>query len=386
VPVRLGLVGLGNVGLGHHLPAFESLPELVRVAAVADPAPDRRAAAAERLGLGEEATYASPEALIADADVDVIDLATPPSIRVALARRAVAAGRAVVCEKPLAIAPADADALVGAAADAGVPVAMIHNYLHLPEIVAARAAIADGAIGRPEIAIVNALGVEDRPGSGAWRPGWRHDATVSGGGVLMDMLHLVYIAEALVGAPFRRVSAEILARTHQAPVEDVALCRYEADGSIALVNVGWGVGPGGMTVSGPLGRVEIAYADGGTGPFAPLASVRSIARDGTIENRTPTLSDPPGAINVRLLETFREVISGLIDGRPAGATAEDGARALDATLAAYVSAATAQSVDLPLPADHPVRLRGIAGLAELAIATGSTISRRGVFGVGGAER
>ncbi|HET7028234.1 MAG TPA: Gfo/Idh/MocA family oxidoreductase [Candidatus Limnocylindrales bacterium] len=383
MPVRLGLVGLGNVGLGHHLPALESLPELVRVTAVADPAPDRRAEAAERLGLGDAATYASPEALIADADVDVVDLATPPSIRVALARRAVAAGRAVICEKPLAIAPADADALVAAAADVGVPVAMIHNYLHLPEILSARAAITAGVIGEPEIAIVNALGVEDRPGSGAWRPGWRHDAAVSGGGVLMDMLHLVYIAEALAGGPFRRVSAEILARTDHAPVEDVALCRYEADRSIALVNVGWGVGPGGMTVSGPLGRVEIAYAGGGTGPFAPLASVRSIGRDGTIEDRTPVVTDPPGTINVRLLETFRELISGLIDGRPAGATVEDGARALDATLGAYVSAATGRSVDLPLPADHPVHRRGIAGLAELDIATGSTIGRRGVFGVGG---
>ena len=383
VPVRLGLVGLGNVGLGHHLPALEALPELVRVTAVADLAPDRRAAAAERLGLGGDATYASPEALIADADVDVVDLATPPSIRVALARAAVAAGRAVICEKPLAIAPADADALVAAAADAGVPVAMIHNYLHLPEILAAREAIAAGVIGEPEIAIVNALGVEDRPGSGAWRPGWRHDAAVSGGGVLMDMLHLVYIAEALAGGPFRRVSAEILVRTDHAPVEDVALCRFEADRSIALVNVGWGVGPGGMTVAGPLGRVEIAYADGGTGPFAPLASVRSIGRDGAIEDRTPGVADPAGTINVRLLETFREVISGLIEGRPAGATVEDGARALDATLGAYVSAATGRSVDLPLPADHPVHRRGIAGLAEIDIAAGSTIGRRGVFGVGG---
>ncbi|HEY8438940.1 MAG TPA: Gfo/Idh/MocA family oxidoreductase [Candidatus Limnocylindrales bacterium] len=382
-PVRVGLVGLGNVGVGHHLPAFESIPELAQVVAIADPVVERRSLVAERLGLRDGAAYPTPEALIDGAEVDVVDLATPPGVRVALALRALAAGRAVICEKPLALAPADAASLVAASAKAGIPVGMIHNYVHLPEIVAARAAIAEGAIGDPEIAVVNALSVEDRPGNAAWRPGWRHDPTTSGGGVLMDMLHLVYVAEALLGTAFRRVSAEILVRSPGAGVEDAALCRFETDRSIALVNVGWGVGPGGITVSGPLGRVEIAYAGGGTGPFAPLAAVRVIGADGVIDDRTPATEDVPGAINVRLAETFRAIFGALLDGTSPETTAVDGLRALDATLGAYAAAATGRTIGLPLPADDPVHRRGIAGLAELPLAPGSTIARRGVFGVGG---
>ena len=46
--------------------------------------------------------------------------------------------------------------------ETGVPAAVIHNYLGLPEIVAARSAIESGSIGRPDLAILNYLGVEDR--------------------------------------------------------------------------------------------------------------------------------------------------------------------------------------------------------------------------------
>ena len=225
-PIRVGLVGLGNVGLAHHLPAFEGMPEVARVVAVADAVAERRVLAAERLGLGPEACFDTAEELIDQAEMDVVDLATPPAPRVDLALRAVAVGRAVVCEKPLALAPADGERLVAAASDAGIPVAIIHNWLNLPEMVAALAEIGAGAIGTPEVAIVNALGVEDRPGSGAWRPAWRHDPTLAGGGVLMDMIHLVYVAEAFLGGQFRRVSAEILVRADEAAVEDLALCRF----------------------------------------------------------------------------------------------------------------------------------------------------------------
>ena len=383
-PLRVGLIGLGNVGTNHHLPAFAAIADLATVVAVADPSPERRAAVAADLRLPPEAVFAEPEAMIDEVEIDVVDLATPPNVRMGLARTSLLAGRAIVCEKPIALAPAEAAGLVELAASVDVPIAMIHNYLHLPEVVAARDAIADGAIGAPEVALVNALGVEDRPGSGAWRPAWRHDPGVAGGGVLMDMLHLVYVAEALLGSPFRRVSAELLVRTAGASVEDIALCRFETDRSVALVNVGWGLGPGGITITGPEGRVEIAYAGGGTGPFAPLAAVRVIDAAGT-SDRTPTQTDPPGVINVRLAETFRELFSAFLGGRRPAATGADGVRALEATLGAYLAAATCRTIDLPLPSDHPVRLRGIAGLREIELAPGSTIARRGVFGVGGAN-
>jgi predicted dehydrogenase len=389
-PIRVGIVGLGNVALGFHVPALLALPELVEVVAVADPSGERRSQAVARLGLDPSAAYERAEELLARPDLDVIDLATPPHVRTTLALRAIETGRAVLCEKPLATVPAEAAAIVAASSDAGVPVAMVHNYLAFPEILAARRAIRAGDIGRAEVAILNYLGVEDRPGSAAWRPNWRHDPSLAGGGVLMDMMHVVYVAEALLGSAIRRVSAQVIARTDDAPVEDLAFVRLEADRAVALVNVGWGVGPGGISVSGPEGRLEIAYAGGGTGPFVPLASVRLVRADGSSEDRTPPLPAPPAdgppPIDVHLVETFRSVYERLGRGEPLEASAADGLRTLETTLAAYASAATGRTVALPLAADDPIHRRGLGGLVELNLADDAPIGRHGMFGIGGRAR
>lgn len=385
-PVRVGMIGLGNIGLGYHVPALLAMPDLVRVVAVADPSSERRALALDALGLEAGAAHETPEGLLARDDLDVVDLATPPSVRTPLAVAAIERGRAVLAEKPLATVPADAERIVAASSSMGVPVGMVHNYLWLPEFIVAVAAIAEGSIGVPEVAILNYLGVEDLPGSRAWHPDWRHDPSVAGGGVLMDMLHVVYVAEALLGRTFERVSAELIVRSDNAPVEDAALCRFDASRAIALVNVGWGVGPGGITVSGSEGRIEIRYHDGGTGPFAPLESIRLVRRSGAVDDRTPSLDPAAPAIDVHLVETFRAFFERLIAGEAPVATAADGLRVLEATLGAYASAATGRAVELPLSADDPIHRRGIAGIDELRLAPGGAIARHGIFGVGGPGR
>lgn len=381
-PLRLGIVGLGNVGLGFHLPALLALPELVTVAAVADPSADRREQALRLTGLPAEAAHEASAELLERDDLDVVDLATPPHIRAPLALRAIEAGRAVLCEKPISTIPAEAAAIIAAGAERGVPVGVVHNYLEFPEIRVALAAIAEGRIGVVEVAILNYLGVEDRPGSAAWQPNWRHDPALAGGGVLMDMLHVVYLAEALLGSPVERVSAQVLARTTPAPLEDIALCRLEAGGAVALVNVGWGVGPGGIAVSGRDGRIEIRYAGGGTSPFAPLESVGLVGRDGSVEDLTPPVPPRDGALDVHLAATFRRFFEHVAAGTTPAVTAADGLRALETTLAAYASAATGRSVDLPLDAADPIHRLGIAGLGELPLAAAGPLASGGMFGIG----
>jgi predicted dehydrogenase len=381
IPLRVGIIGLGNVGLGHHVPALLAIGDLARVVAVADPSAERRDMALAALGLPDDVACASPDELLARDGIDVIDLATPPDVRPGLALRAMAAGRAVVCEKPIALAPADGARIAAASRETGVPAAVIHNYLGLPEIVAARVAIDAGAIGRPELAILNYLGVEDRPGSAAWRPDWRHDPTVAGGGVLMDMLHVVYVAEALLGRPFRAVSAQVMGRAAGARVEDLAVCRFEVDEAVALVNVGWGSGPGGIAIVGPDGRIEIGYDGGGTGPFARLAAVRLTRRDGSVADLTPPLPPPGGPIDVRMADAFRILFERLAAGREPVATATDAVRALEGVLGAYASAATGRTIALPLDEADPVHVAGIAGLAELVLDAGGAIARLGLYGI-----
>lgn len=373
--LRVGLIGCGNVGLNDHAPAYLAQPDLFRVVAIADPSPARLELGRELLGLDPGDAHLDPGRLIDRDDVDMVDVCVPQHLRRELVVAAARVGKHVLSEKPLATVPADAEAMVVAATEAGVTLGIVHNYLYFPEIRAARGVIEAGELGAVEVAILNYLGVIDRPGTAAYRPEWRHDAAQAGGGVLMDMLHVVYVAEVLLGAPIERVSAWTGARQLAAAVEDIALCRFETDRNAALVNVGWGVGPGGIAVSGPHGRLTIEYRDGGTSPFAPLERAILVTGAGARE-----LVVGPRLNGVaEIIADFGEAI---ITGRQPVARGADGLHILEATLAAYESAALGRAVSIPLDRDDPVYRRGVLGLRELDLPAWSSVKRRGLFGVG----
>src|SRR5690348_9107874 len=84
---------------------------------------------------------------------------------------AAAAGRHVLCEKPIAAVPADAAAMLAAAQDAGVVLAVVHNYLFFPEVVALRQLIDTSELSEVRTVTVNMLGVVDSPAPPATTPG-----------------------------------------------------------------------------------------------------------------------------------------------------------------------------------------------------------------------
>jgi predicted dehydrogenase len=86
------------------------------------------------------------------------------------------------------------------------------------------------------VVTLNFLGV--REGRGPAEYSWRRDARVSGGGVLMDMVHAVYLAQWLMGEPIRAVNAA-LSQRRAGTVEDLALCRFEFESGFGLVNMAW---------------------------------------------------------------------------------------------------------------------------------------------------
>src|SRR5207244_4046189 len=210
--------------------------------------------------------------------------------------------------------------------------AMVHNYLWYDDGV--KAVIDSGAVGRPLIVTLNALGVVDRPGVGEYRPTWRHAVAEAGGGVLMDMLHYVYLVELLLGAPIERVSAAVTRRLSvDQDVEDTALCRFShAEGRFSVVNVAWGEGPGGLDVMGERGRVRLHYQDGGTLPFQPADRIEVVDATGAL--RHAPIAAREGR---RLFVDFAEAGA---QGRAPIAPGEDGQRSLEAIVAVYASGAT----------------------------------------------
>jgi predicted dehydrogenase len=380
-PLGVGIVGCGNIATRMHVPAWLEMPDLVRIVAVADPDPAARARARDLTGLDTTAVHESTDELLARHDVRIVDVCTPQAFRRDLLVRAANAGKHILCEKPLATTPADAHDAVEAADTNGVLLGVVHNYLTTPEVVAALDVIASGVIGSVRSVVVNMLGIAYEPGAAG---DWRRDPALSGGGVLADLIHGVYLAEAFAGEPIRRVSASVASSSPEAPVEDLAACRFETDHCIAMFNVGWGYGPGGYHVTGTNGRIDVRFEEGATPPWANLEHVRVTTPEGTREIMGPAtdrrigLGDFPshGRAFRRLARSFAEAAHGR--GRPV-ATGADGLRALEATIGAYVSAATGRTVEVPLDrASAPFR-RGAMGVPECSSASWSPFAGSRLF-------
>lgn len=140
--VRAGIIGLGFIGEVHARAVRAAGGTL---AAVADASPERSAAMAERLGAAWGAPTAG--ALLESSDIDVVHICTPNHLHAPLARLAIAAGKHVVCEKPLATSRGDAQDLVDGARDAGVVAAVPFIYRYYPTVREARARVQRGDSG-----------------------------------------------------------------------------------------------------------------------------------------------------------------------------------------------------------------------------------------------
>jgi myo-inositol 2-dehydrogenase/D-chiro-inositol 1-dehydrogenase len=144
----VALVGSGRMGAFHGETLARRIPG-VRLAAVADPAPDvaPRLAAA----LGAERAYADPAEAFADPAVDAVVIAAPARFHADLVVGAAEAGKGVFCEKPMALTVADADRAIAAARAAGVVLQVGFNRRFAPDWAAARALLDDGRLGTPRL-------------------------------------------------------------------------------------------------------------------------------------------------------------------------------------------------------------------------------------------
>ncbi|MBP2705076.1 Gfo/Idh/MocA family oxidoreductase [Microbispora sp. RL4-1S] len=176
-PVNVGVVGCGAIS-AQYLPTIDRLPRL-RLVAVADLDLDRAREAVRPYPGVDVMTV--PE-LMADPRVDVVLNLTVPAAHAEIALQAMAAGKDVYCEKPLAVTAADAERMLRAAGAAGVRVGCAPDTVLGTGTQTARKAIDDGLIGRPVAATATMM----TPGHERWHPN-PDFYYLPGGGPLMDM-------------------------------------------------------------------------------------------------------------------------------------------------------------------------------------------------------
>jgi predicted dehydrogenase len=391
VPLKVGVIGCGNVVANDHAPALRQL-DAVDPVAVSDPTPANRERVLESLGLPPEAGFETHQAMLEAHSLDYVLIATPPHVRGRIVADCAARGVHVLSEKPLATRPAEARDMEETMSAAALRSGMVHNYLYYPEYVLLRRLIAAGAVGELRHIALNFLGVPDNPGSQSFKPGWRHDPEMAGGGILMDMIHALYLAEYLAGEEVEAVSAVIDNLGYSGgQVEDLALLHLYFQHSYGSVNMAWAEGPGGVEVAGDAGRVLVFYKDHSTGPFSSLESFTLHAKDGSQEfqpretharGQTQAPDQFQGSAG-NFVAIHGDFVGAIREDRPPIAPFGAGRRSLETAIAAYASAVEGRVIPLPLATDHPAYRLGLGGLRLVATWSGSRPSRRGLFGLKG---
>lgn len=325
--LALGVLGCGRFGRGLAA-AFAETPR-VRVVACADQ--DREAAAACAAKI-PRARAVSPDELLAAQGLDAVAVATPNAAHRACVEQVLAARRHVWCEKPMALSVPDCDAMLAAAAAAGVRFTVGHMQRHFPLLAEVRQAVAGGAVGAPRMVALTRREHLHRD------PGWLRRRELVGGLPFQSSVHEYDWLRSAFGEVVR-VSANAVWAPLQPHLDypDGILAQFDfASGCVGALQAC-------MTDFVPAYRGEINGPQGSL-HFDLLAGAMRLGRPGAgvqeISVSQGALSEAygPGGLRARL-----DFVAWILDDTPPAVTAWDGRQAV------AIACAVAESLAIGLP-------------------------------------
>lgn len=205
--LHIGLLGFGSMGRTHtwavqNLPFFYGeLPFLAKTVGVCTTSQEKSERVASEFGMSYACT--NEDELILHPDVDVIDVCTPNVYHFETLKKAIAAGKHVLCEKPLCISRAQALELMAIPKKDGQVLGMVFNNRWLAPVMRAKQLVEEGRLGR--ILSFRAAYLHNSATDQARPAGWKQDRDVCGGGVLFDLgSHVIDLMQHLCG-PIRKV-------------------------------------------------------------------------------------------------------------------------------------------------------------------------------------
>ena len=331
--MRVGIVGAGSMGKVH-TPAWKNLAykgaELVGIhAARANSAQSF----AEQYGVK---TFPSYEALLAE--VDIVDLCVPTDLHRSMTLQAAAAGKHVICEKPIALTVDDGRAMIAACDKANVRLFIAQVLRFVPQYSSAQAVVASGQIGKPAVIRLTRAAYQPRKAV----DNWFTDEKRSGGMILDLMIHDYDYARWLAGDVKRVFAKSVRTIRPDAPGDYALVTLRFMGGAIAHIEGGWAYPPGFFRTS-----IDIA----GTGGLLEWSS-------DTSEPMHTHLAAPPKeeAAEVGLppsLETetpfdfeIRHFYDAVVNNKPFLVTPRDALAGLQIGLAARESLATGRAVTI----------------------------------------
>ncbi|WP_299047286.1 Gfo/Idh/MocA family oxidoreductase [uncultured Tateyamaria sp.] len=341
--IRVAILG-GGIG-AQHLAAYDRLDGFAVTHLVDQDADRLDALCGDRI-----ARLTSVDAALA-ADVDLIDICLPPHLHAPVAISALAAGKHVICEKPLGTSLAQVDAITAAANASGKTVFPVFQYRFGRAFDQLRALRAAGLVGAPK-----AASIETHWNRGAdyyaipWRGTW---AGEQGGAVLGHAIHAHDLLSTCV-APVVAVTARLGTLVNQIETEDTAALILELDGgALATSSVTLGA-------ARDETRMRLVFehltATSDTLPYSPAEGTwHFTARDPVDQKAVDAIcADIPEG--PQGFAGFLTEVGKALNAAPNHAvTLADGARSIELVTAIYASARALSRVPLPLPATHPLR-------------------------------
>ena len=274
--LRIGLVGVGAAAQINHIPALKRM-EGVEITALCDRDPEKAARVAQKFGIPR--AHQRFDDLLADEEIDAVDLCTPNYLHSPMATAALEAGKHVLCERPLARSADEAAAMVKAAkkADRVLMCAVQHRFR--PDAMLLKKFVEKGDLG--EIFFAKAGWLRQRT---EWDSDeWRRQKRESGGGVVLDLgFQMLDLSLWMMGSPKVESVTASLHRQRKGEVEDsaTAFLRLESGATLTL-ELTWGL----------LMEKDFAYVNlfgsGGAALLNPLRIHKGM--HGSLVNVTPTM-------------------------------------------------------------------------------------------------
>lgn len=348
--VRLGVLGAGNIA-ALNVAGYLDHPRC-DVVAVCDADAEVAAAAARRWGVPRACT--TVEELLADDEVDAVEVLTPTHLHHRHVLAALRAGKHVSVQKPVANTVAEARELARVAAEHGLVLRVSECFRHYPPLERARQLVVEGAIGRVTgVRIKTVVGLTDSDFQAGLRPegyGWRLDARSPGGHLFDDMVHKYAMALWLPGLDVVSVQAVVRRRDHFFE-PCVALFEYEDPDVLGVMDVHYA--PRMWLRSRYYGADEVFELQGDEGVLwvtratgqmldAPPVVVYQ-GRDN--ERRTMPVTDVDADWGAGFRRASAHFVDALLDGTTPAMTPDEAVKVLQLCFAVYEASATQAPVD-----------------------------------------
>lgn len=346
---RSGKVGVGIIGSQFvadiHAESYrEKVPD-AELVAVASPTPGNAEACAKKYGIPH--AFTDNRRLLELPEIDLVDLCLPNDLHCQATIDAAAAGKHVICEKPLAMNLAEADRMIAACRQQNVKLMYAEELCFTPKYVRAKRLVEEGALGK--VYLVKQSEKHDGP-----HADWFWDVQRSGGGVTFDMgCHAIEFFRWMLGKPpIVSVFAQMGTYVHgdRTQGEDNALIMIEFEGgAIGLAEESW-TRPGGMDDRAEVyGTEGFTYADllhgNSLTTYSKPGYGYAVEKGGETRGWSFTIYEE--AWNYGFPQELQHFVACVKEDLPPRETGEDGRAVLEAIYAAYESARTGQKVRLP---------------------------------------